>query len=136
MTRPAKEAEIRAHEGAAKGPMRPARFPWAGDKRRPEKQASQTVIAPHLTWEIVSGKALDGIRIALGLTEPELAKLLGMKLPTLQNLQAGDGKIIGPAVKLLALLRAMEPEQRKAAVAFMLSSRYPGTLRQLETPKN
>lgn len=135
MPRPAKEAEIRAHEGAAKGPMPADRFPWAGDKRRPEKRASQKVIAPHLTWEIISGKALDGIRIELGLTEPELAKLLGMKLPTFQSLLAGDGKIIGPAVKLIALLRAMEPDQRKAAIAFMLSRRYPGTLRQVAIPK-
>lgn len=100
---------------------------WAKGKHRRENGRET---APHpptvaATWSKISGRDLDLVRMDLGLTEAEMAAVLGTNLSGYRGLRSGPGTIIGATVKLVALLRSFPKEQRQAVIAFLMSPEAP-----------
>lgn len=72
----------------------------------------------------ISAEQLRRVRDALGLSQPELGKLIGAATPTVIALEAGKGKVGGAALKLLDLLLSMDEEPRKAAVSYLIAKSF------------
>lgn len=101
-----------------------------GNPRSTKKRAMQSsrwnlgeASMPSLTGRhSLQGAELKGIRAVLHLNQPELAKLIDVSVSTISALEGGEGKIIGPALKLLELLIWLPEDQRKAAIARLISN--------------
>jgi hypothetical protein len=105
-------------------PIKP-KFPWSAGDRRREEQKAPSPLKVKDTWQRIPHTALEGIRLLLGLSEIEMSRLLGIEKNAYLALQRGPGAIIGPAVKLLALLRSVPAETRGQMIAFLVSPAMP-----------
>jgi DNA-binding transcriptional regulator YiaG len=70
----------------------------------------------------LQGYELKGIRQALHLTQSELAKLIGVTVSTVAALERGEGRISGPTFKLLELLTWLPDDQRREAIARLVTN--------------
>lgn len=103
------------------------RAAWARGMHRREngRHTAPPPPAVALTWSRISGPDLDLVRIELGLTESEMATILGLNVPAYRGWRSGEGMLTGPVVKLIALVRSLRLDEREKVTSFLLSQEAP-----------